>query len=145
VKVSVILDKASVADCVRRLNRLGAAGDEAAKRAFGQVGTRVVARAKPLAPVDVVDGGDLRDSIRMLKPTKSSFGNIIMTVVAGGAPLKPSLGKRTKNIYAVIQHEDLTLHHDGGQAKFLEIPFLSEVQRAPGLLQAELDAEADRV
>lgn len=122
------------------LGKLGRAGSEAAKSAMVRVSDKVVARAKTLCPVEPEDGGDLRDSIRRTRGTISKKnGNVVVTILVGGAPLKKALGARKYNIYAVLQHEDLTLHHSVGQAKFLEQPFFQYAPDAPGEILSELD------
>jgi len=142
VKVSVRIEGEK--EVLRSLSELGKAGQDAAKRAFGRVTARVVQKAKPLTPVEPEDGGQLRDSVRAAKPTRTRSGLISAAVVAGGAPLKRVMEGRKANVYAVIQHEDLTLKHTTGQGKFLEIPFLREAPSAHQELERELDVEAKR-
>lgn len=130
-------------EILRSLKGLGPAGDQAMMRASARVQARVVPHAKALAPVEDEDGGALRDSIRPTKPTKTRAGRVSAGVVAGGAPLRRLASERGRALpgsYGSIQHEDLTLKHKTGQAKFLEIPFFAEVQRLPDELQDELDA-----
>ena len=125
------------------LGRMGKIGEEAAKRALGRICTRVVPKAKAITPVEPEDGGSLRDSIRVTKPTRTSAGRISAGVVAGGAPLRRLASERGRALpgqYGSIVHEDLTLKHTNGQAKFLEIPFFQEAPKAPEELRAELDA-----
>lgn len=141
--MKVVVKVEGVEEVMASLGRIGKAGDEAAKRAFGRICQRVVPKAKALAPVDDEAGGDLRDSIRTTKPTKTSAGRISAGVVAGGAPLRRLASERGHALpgtYGSIQHEDLTLKHKTGQAKFVEIPFMQEVVKAPEELTAELDA-----
>lgn len=122
------------------LGKLGRAGSEAAKTAMVRVADRVVARAKTLCPVDPEDGGQLRQSIRRTRGTISKRnGNVVVTILVGGAPLKSVLAGRKYNIYAVLQHEDLTLKHSVGQAKFLEQPFFQYAPDAPSEILGELD------
>jgi len=121
------------------LGKLGRAGSEAAKAGMLKVADKIVARAKTLSPVDPEDGGDLRDSIRRTRGTISKKnGNVVVSVLAGGAALKGAIGGRKYNIYAVLQHEDLTLKHSVGQAKFLERPFFDLAPSAPSAIQDEL-------
>lgn len=122
------------------LAKLGRAGSEAAKVAMVRVADKVVTRAKALCPVDPEDGGQLRGSIRRTRGTISKKnGNVIVTMLVGGAPLKAVLEGRKYNIYAVLQHEDLTLKHSVGQAKFLEQPFFQFAPEAPSEIFGELD------
>ena len=126
------------------LKALGGAGVTVAKKVFEDVTVEVVRMAKPLTPVEPEDGGQLRDSVRKTKPMVTRAGRVSAGVVAGGAPLKPFLGSRRANVYAVVQHEDLTLKHKTGQAKFIEIPMMRKAPTVPGRLLAELDREAAR-
>lgn len=59
-----------------------------------------------------VDLGALRASGFVAPPLQS--GTMIAVEMGFGGPSAP---------YAVVQHEDLTLRHRVGQAKYLEIPF----------------------
>lgn len=127
-------------DILDRLQRLGQTGADIGLRVLGDAAKEIVAAAKPLAPVDPEDGGQLRDSIRVTKPTRTRAGRISAGVVAGGAPLRKVLGKRKANVYAVVQHEDLTLKHTTGRAKFLEIPTNHIAPKVPDRLQAAMDA-----
>lgn len=121
------------------LQRLGQVGQDIGLKVLGDACKEIVAKAKPLAPVDPEDGGQLRDSIRTTKPTRTRAGRISAGVVAGGAPLKKVLGKRKLNVYAYIQHEDLTLKHTTGGPKFLEKPVNDIAPKIPDRLQAEMD------
>lgn len=126
-------------EILNSLQRLGLAGQDIGLRVLGDAAKEIAAAAKPLAPVDPEDGGQLRDSIRTTKPTRTRAGRISAGVVAGGAPLNKVMGKRKANVYAVVQHEDLTLHHATGGAKFLERPFNAIAPKVPDRLQAEID------
>lgn len=122
------------------LGKLGRSGSEAAKVAMLRVADKMVDRAKALCPVDPEDGGELRASIRRTRGTISKKnGNVVVTVLVGGTPLKAALGARKYNIYAVLQHEDLTLRHSVGQAKFLEQPVFQYAPAIPGEILGELD------
>lgn len=121
------------------LRRVGKAGQEAAKKVLGDYAKKILAKAKPLTPVDPEDGGQLRDSGRTTKPTVTRAGNVSAGIVFGGAPLKRVMGKRRLNVYAIVQHEDLTLKHTTGQAKFLEQPFFQIAPEVPNAVLAELD------
>lgn len=127
------------------LKRMGLAGQTAARTVFGKFTARVVAKAKPLTPVDPEDGGALRDSVRATKPTATRTGLVSAGVVAGGAPLAQHLaaGHHKANVYAVVQHEDATLHHTTGGPKFVERPFLQEIERVPDELLTEMDRVAN--
>jgi hypothetical protein len=60
--------------------------------------------------------------------------------VAGGKKLEQRLGKRKANVSAIVQHEDLTLKHTRGQAKFLERPGNQVAPSIPDAIMAKLDA-----
>lgn len=126
-------------EILRDLERMGRQGADIGLRVLGETAKEIAAAGKQLAPVDPEDGGQLRDSIRTTKPTRTRAGRISAGVVAGGAPLKRVLGKRKANVYAVVQHEDLTLKHHTGRAKFLEIPTNHIAPKVPDRLHAEMD------
>ena len=131
---------------IESMRRLGKAGPEAAMRILNQKAQNVAARARELCPDDPdTPGTDLADSIRATKATRSKGGMISVAVIAGGARLRKRLGKRAYNIIAVVQHEDPTLKHRRGQAKFVEQPFLQLVPTVAPDLQDALDQEAARV
>jgi hypothetical protein len=115
------------------LRRLGAAGPVVAKRVLGRVTQRIVPMAQAICPVDPDDGGQLRDSIRVTRPTFAGSGRVSAGVIAGGTA---EVG------YAEMQHEDPTLKHTVGQFKFVEVPFLREAPKVPGELLEEIDKEA---
>jgi hypothetical protein len=134
VRVNVTGDR----EVTESLRRLGAAGPVVAKRVLSRVTARIVPMAKALCPVDPDPHdrpGQLRDSIRATRPTLTQRGVVSAGVVAGGT---------TEVYYAEMQHEDLTLKHTTGQAKFLEIPFLKEAVKVPDELMREIDQEANR-
>lgn len=134
-------------EVMRSLKRLGAAGDEVGKRVLGRKALEILAKARPNTPVDEVDGGDLRDSGRVTKPMKTAAGRISAGVVFGGAPLRRAAsehGKKLPGIYAVMQHEDLTLRHTTGKAKWLEEAGAAVAPSVPDALLAEIDREANR-
>lgn len=143
--MKVRIDVSGANEMLADLKRLGPAGVTAAKGVFGRFTARVVAKAKPQTPVDPEDGGALRDSVRATKPTSTRTGLVSAGVVAGGAPLARHLaaGHHKANVYAVVQHEDLTKHHTTGGPKFIERPFLQEIERVPDELLAELDKVAN--
>jgi hypothetical protein len=125
----------------RSIARMGKAGQAAAKTVLKGVADSILIRAKLLCPVDDVDGGQLRESGRVTRPTATK-NSVSTGIVFGGDPLLPVLAGHSMNVYAVVQHEDLTLKHRTGQAKFLEQPFFAAAPQVPGLLLAELDALA---
>lgn len=122
-----------------RLQRLGQSGIDIGLRVLGEGAKEILAASQPLVPVDPEDGGDLKASGRTTKPTRTRAGRISAGVVYGGAPLRKTLGRRKANVYAVVQHEDTTLKHTTGQAKFLEIPANKIAPKMPDRLQSEMD------
>lgn len=134
-------------EVLRSIRRLGAAGVEVGKRVLGRKTLEILSKARPNTPVDEVDGGDLRDSGRVTKPVKTAAGRISAGVVFGGAPLRRAAsekGKKLPGIYAVMQHEDLTLRHASGEAKWLEKAGNAVAPTVPDEMLAELDREANR-
>lgn len=105
--------------------------------------TRIAGRAKLLCPVDPIDGGELRDSIRAPKPREAkSTGRITSSILAGGAMLANLVserGHKDPGIYAEVIHEDSTLHHSQGQHKFIEQPWLEEAPKVPDAMLTELE------
>jgi hypothetical protein len=134
-------------DVVRSLRAMGRAGRKVTKRVFGEVASETVTAAGPLTPVEPEDGGYLRKSLRKSGPTETKTAGVFVAVVAGGAPLEAHLRAtgHKKNVYAVVQHEDSTLRHKTGQAKFLATPFFRKVAEVPDRLIDGLDQERDRV
>lgn len=128
-------------ELAERLGRLGRSASVAAKQAMLGVAGKMVALAKQNSPIGGDDdglGGHLRDSIRHTRGTIKRNGNVIVTVIAGGDPLKPFLKGRKANVYAIVQHEDLTLKHDEGGPKFLERPVFQLAPEIPGAIEAAL-------
>lgn len=123
------------------LQRMGEAGVRIGLKVLGDAAKEIVPKAQAITPVDDVDGGQLRDSIRVTKPNRTKAGRISAGVVAGGAPLKKVMEGRKANYYAVKQHEDLTLRHRTGGPKFLERAGNDVSPKIPGRLQAAMDAE----
>ena len=113
-----------------QLARMGPAGVTVAKRVLGRLAQRAAEAARPRTPVDQVDGGQLRASVRATRPTRGPAG-VSAGVAAGGGDT---------DSYAVLQHEDLTFKHDDGQAKFIEVSVFEVAPLVPGEVQAELDS-----
>lgn len=135
----VRIEVSGTQEILDRIQRLGQSGVDIGLKVLGDGAKEILAASRPLVPVDDEDGGQLRDSGRVAKPTRTRAGRISAAVVYGGAPLRKVLGKRKANVYAVIQHEDLTLKHTTGQAKFLEKPANAIAPKIPDRLQAAMD------
>jgi hypothetical protein len=90
--------------------------------------TRLLEEAKARTPVEMTkhakEPGELRDS-----------GTV--TMVETGTTVKAVISFGTE--YAVYQHEDLALHHENGQAKFLESVLNEEVGNVAGNLAKGID------
>ncbi|HXH11157.1 MAG TPA: HK97 gp10 family phage protein [Alphaproteobacteria bacterium] len=95
--------------------------------ALFQVGEQIMTEAKALTPVDT---GALRASGTVLPPEQD--GTTVRVVLGFGGPAIP---------YALRQHEDVTLRHTVGQAKFLEQPF----NAIAGQLDTHLAAAVRRI
>lgn len=125
------------------LQRMGARGVTVGLDVLSKKADEIVSRAKTLVPVDDVEGGDLRDSIRKSKPNRTRAGRLSVGIVAGGTQLRrlaSERGRKDPGAYGVIQHEDLTLQHPGGgQAKFVEQPYLEVVPSIPDALREAID------
>lgn len=137
----VRLDVTGDREMVRDLLRLGPAGEKVGKRVLKDVSEKVAKLAQADAPVDEVDGGQLQATVRATRPTKTSGGILSAGVLAGGPPLR---SERRGFIYAVIQHEDVTLKHTRGRAKFVEIHVYAVAPTIPDLVRQGLDEEVRR-
>jgi len=122
---------------------LGKAGIEVGKEVLDDVNEKISRDAKTICPVDDIDGGDLRDSIRVTKARSTAAGRISGGVVAGGAPLErlvSEAGHKEPGAYASIVHYDMTLRHsNGGRAFFIEEPWLVEAPKVPDRLLGAID------
>ncbi len=125
------------------IERLGTVGLVAARDAMTAKAQEIKAKAIPLVPDDPESPGLLKDTLRVyaprtanLKPGKTIFAG----VVAGGKKLEAKLGKRAYSAWALVQHEDLTLKHKRGQAKFLERPGNQVAPSIPDAIIRNLDA-----
>jgi len=112
-------------------------------------GERVLANAKQLVPVGEDDPvpGLLRESGRVVRPTISlAKQKLVLSVVFGGDPVLRNVRvghRHSDNLYALKQHEDLTLKHNDGQAKFLERPFMAAAPEFPDMILDALDEAAN--
>lgn len=143
----VVADVTGDKELIHDLRHLGDAGVEACKEVLADATARIAARAKTICPVDDYDGGDLRDSIRTTKPQHTTAQRVSAAVIAGGEPLAKLASEkshREPGSYAVVVHEDMTMRHpNGGQAKFIEQPYLEEAPKVPDALKEKLDRVAN--
>lgn len=98
-----------VDDLRRALKKAGHLGPTALAAAMVVEQEKVMAIAKPRTPVDL---GPLKASGTVLPPEISGTRITVASGYGGAA-----------SDYALKQHEDLTLRHTVGQAKFLESAF----------------------
>lgn len=134
----VRLEAEGLDDLRASMARMDAPAKQRVRAALEAWAEAVLAQARPNVPVDDVDGGQLRDSGRVIRATVSHT-RVSVGVAFGGAALEPYLGRRKANVYAVIQHEDLTLRHNDGMAKYLERPFMAALPRVPDVIIAAID------
>jgi hypothetical protein len=130
-------------DLLRELQNLGREAKPRAKRIIQTMCDQVTLRARELAPDDEAGPTpDLRLSIR--NRVQLSKGGVRGSVIAGGTELDAKLAaQHRKNpgaheVYAVVQHEDTTLHHSHGQANFIGQPFMSHLPGMAEQLEKEL-------
>lgn len=100
-------------DRVKFRQALQAAGNRGSKllaQGLYREAEEIMTLSKTLVPVET---GTLRDSGFVDPPVTS--GNVVTVRLGYGGEAEA---------YALKQHEDLTLHHPNGQAKFLEKPML---------------------
>lgn len=114
------------------LGKLSAVPAQALRAAGGSLyrqGEAIMARSKQdFVPVDL---GVLRDSGYVAMPQYDGQG-VTVEIGFGGAAAD----------YAVVQHEDVSLHHpNGGEAKYLEKPLLEHAQHLVADVAADVRAE----
>jgi len=144
--LKIRVEGTDLAGVIANMRALGKAGPEAGARVLGQLAQDVAAKARLLCPDDpTTPEANLRDTIRATKATRGQSGMISAAVIAGGARLNKLKGGKGWNIIAIVQHEDVTLKHAHGQAKFVEQPFLQAVPSVGPAIQEALDQEAQRV
>lgn len=128
-------------DVIKSLRGLDKESKEPIRSALKELTKKMVAQAKPLTPDDPETAGALRESVRIASPLISrTTGRISAGIVAGGKALEKRLGKRAYSAWALVQHEDLTLKHESGQGKYLEIPFMAHVGKVPQVVREAMDA-----
>lgn len=120
-----------VQETIVNLQKTGLDLVTAAKVGLYRVGQQIMADSKSrYVPVDT---GVLRASGYVEPPTQS--GNVVtVTLGYGGAA----------QAYATIQHEDLSLHHTVGQAKYLEIPARLHMGGAAAAMVPDIQKAIDR-
>jgi hypothetical protein len=99
-----------VAEMDANMRRIAAAVEGAKGGALYRRAEAISTASDPLVPVDY---GILKNSRFVDKPQQD--GNTVSVRLGYGGAAAP---------YAAIVHEDMEAHHDVGQAKYLEEPFL---------------------
>ncbi|GAB3166906.1 hypothetical protein GCM10027059_26560 [Myceligenerans halotolerans] len=102
----------SAAEMVRRVR-------EGAAEGLTLAAERVRAVAVPRTPLEY---GDLRSAHTVVPATPDDLGSAVVNDLP----------------YAVKQHEDLTLRHDDGQAKFLESAALDSAREVEQIVAASV-------
>jgi hypothetical protein len=123
-------------DVVRELKALGKPGKARLRKVLEDGADRILERARPLTPREK---GWLEKSLRK---TRVMIGKARTTisVLAGGFF---GGADRETGAYAVVQHDDLTIHHTtpGTGPKFLERPVLAAWPEIYEELQDALEEE----
>jgi len=105
------------------LDKVGDDFDRAVRSALFIIGTEIGNESQDLVPVDT---GNLRASMDVTRPKKAGVKQARVEITYGG-----TTGGKPIN-YAIIQHERLDYNHPkGGQAKYLEQPFLQRTAEWP--------------
>lgn len=118
---SVTLDLRGVDKMKRNLKELKKRGPKAVGAGLFGLGNEIMTDAKDRTPVDL---GPLRASGYTTLPVRR--GKVVIVEDGFGGPAKE---------YAIVQHEDIGLHHITGEAKFLESAFDEHRPRALKRLQ----------
>lgn len=129
-------------EMLEEIQRLGDVGLVAARDAMAEKAQQIKAKAVPMIPDDPESPGLLKDTARVYAPRTASLKpgkTIFCGVVVGGKQLQKRLGKREYSAWALVQHEDLTLKHTHGQAKYLERPGNDIAPSIPAAIMAKLD------
>lgn len=104
-----------------KLNKLGDNAEKAAIEVFDEAAQEVYSKSQSLVPTDTAA---LKTSGRVSKARVSKKGVVTASVNYGGGPMERLTG-RPNDLHAIVVHEDLSLKHDDGQAKFLEQPMVA--------------------
>lgn len=137
------VDLSGLDEMLDEIERFGTEGLVAARDAMAEAAQKIKAKAIPLIPDDPETQGLLAQTARVYASRTKSLkpgAKIYAGVVVGGTKLQKVLGKRKYIAWPLIQHEDLTLKHTKGEAKFLEKPGNEIAPSIPGEIQKKLDA-----
>jgi hypothetical protein len=106
VMATVDVDLTGMEGLQQRLASMPAVVLAAATRAIHEEATRILEASQLLVPVDT-------EALKKTGIVEEDAAGVV-TIRYGGHGSVP---------YALVQHEDLNYHHDGGQAKYLQQPF----------------------
>lgn len=116
---------------IAALRRAGDLAPEAMQAAMVDEMDTIIEDAKRRAPVDT---GTMRASGVTLPPSKRG-SQIVVEGGFGGAA----------SDYVIVQHEDTSLRHTHGEAKFLEKPVLERADKLPLHLAVRINAALSRL
>ena len=133
-------------EVISELEKLGVDVRKATRDALNDAGASILSQARQLVPFDQ---GILRGSGSIASPKLTATSKTTSVGVRFGGPsgVKNADGETVSVNYAIIQHEDMTLKHPGGgEAKYLEKPFLAEIGSYPaGLARRIKDQGLDQL
>jgi len=128
--VSFKIDQKSFVDLQNKLKKVGLNGKQVAGQAMYTLATHIGNESQALVPVDT---GVLRGSMDITRQ-KSFTQKTVRAEITYGGPSAP---------YAIVQHERTEFNHPkGGEAKFLEKPFLKHTEGFPQSFVERMEAEA---
>jgi hypothetical protein len=116
---------------IRKMRQAPDLAMQALKAALFAEQSGVIAEAQERAPVDT---GVMRGSGTVLPPQQDGT-QVAVEAGFGGAA----------QAYVVRQHEDMTLNHAVGQAKFLEQPFLERAGKIPSNVAKRVEKAFERL
>ena len=128
--VSFKFDQKEFADIKKKLKDLGMNGKQVAAQAMYTTANFIGNESQAIVPVDT---GVLRGSMDITRQ-KSFTQKTTRAEISYGGPAAP---------YALLQHEDMEFNHPtGGEAKYLEKPFLKYTKNFPKSFVETMEAEA---
>ena len=117
-------------DLMKKIKDIGLNGRKVAAQAMYSAANHIGNESQTLVPVDT---GVLRGSMDISRQ-KSFTQKTTTAVISYGGPAAP---------YALIQHENMEFEHpNGGQAKYLEQPFLEYTKNWPASFVETMESEA---
>lgn len=137
--VSLRLDPAVLRELRAKLRGLQEVPARVIRREFAAAAPAVVAQQRARCPVAQ---GALRDSIRSRVTNRA--GEVKLTFMAGGEALRPYMGKRAYNAYAIVQEVDTSLRHRVGGAGFMTQPAAAAYPQLMRRIYAGVDAGVKR-